>query len=265
MRKSFFASLVVVLTILTSAVPASARDYFPTSPDGWWYKIQGNQVMMLEADNLEMINQIQRQGYRSLGSSLRWNGSAYGLPMGGGGFYPMYDRQMQPMGRREATVTGAAIGAGIGYGVSGNAQVTAIGAGVGALIGLATHRGNSNNRNDKNVVVTPPSQGQGVYVGSDGISVAVGMRSNAGSASRPPTRGEWRITNRTSKRVDLYDGKEFIRRLEPWQSVEVPTPQVGYGAVLLLPNRSGGLDNEDARIRRNDNFNGWDIVAPAVQ
>ena len=73
------------------------------------------------------------------------------------------------------------------------------------------------------------------------------------------------MTNRTSKRADLWDGEQFVARIEPWQSVQVGAPESGYQAVLLIPNRSGGLDQERALIRSADNFNGWDIVAPAVE
>ncbi len=268
MRKSLFA--FVVLAFVASAVPASAQairwGYIPQTPDGWYYKIQGDQVGMLTADNLGMVrgltNQLRQSEIRSLADDLMWNGAAYGINTNRG-FYPMYDRQMRPMGRREATATGAVIGAGAGYAIFGNTRGTVAGAVVGGVVGLLTHRGNGNNGN-QNVVVTPPVQEQGgVRVGPDGIPVAIGSRPEF----TPPStrRGEWRVANRTSKRADLYDGDELIVRLQPGQSIQVPTPVVGYSAVLLIPNRSGGIDNDDAQMRDNVNFSGWDIVAPVVQ
>ena len=117
----------------------------------------------------------------------------------------------------------------------------------------------------------PPPQGggqQGVYVGADGIPVAVGTRPNRQgpiSTSPPAAIVEWRVSNRTSKRVELWDGEQFVARIEPGQSIQVDAPQNGYKAVLLIPNRSGGLTQEAGQIRSSDNFNGWDILAPAVQ
>ena len=263
------ASAFVVLVFLVMAVPASAQGigYIPTSPEGWWYKIQGNQVMMLQADNLGMVRDFQRQGYRSARDDMRWNGSAYGLSMANGGFYPMYDRNMRPMGSREATVTGAAIGAAVGYGVTGNTRGTAIGAAGGAIIGLIT-RGRNNNRRDNGIVTPPAGQDQqGVGRTADGLPIAIGTRPNRqGPVSNPPSMvGEWRVQNKTSKRAELWDGEQFIARIEPWQSVQADAPAHGYKAVLLIPNRSGGLSQEQAEIRASENFNGWDIIVPAVQ
>lgn len=269
MKKSLFA--LVVLAILGMAIPANAQGvrygYIPTSPEGWYYMVQGDQVGMLTADNLGMVRQYSNQLPRSLSGDLRWNGAvaAYGLQTASG-FLPMYDRNMRPMSRREATITGAAIGAAIGYGVSGNRRGTAIGAAGGAIVGLMTRRGKNNNQQrDNGTVVVPPQQD--VRVGPDGIPVMVGNRQNRqGPVSTPPsTVGEWRVANQTAMRAELWDGEQFIARIEPWQSVQVDAPQNGYKAVLLIPNRSGGLDQANAQIRENNQLNGWDIVAPAVQ
>lgn len=268
MKKSLF--VFVVLAILGVAIPANAQGvrygYIPTSPEGWYYMVQGDQVGMLTADNLAMVRQYSNQLPRSLSGDLRWNGSAaaYGLQTASG-FLPMYDRNMRPMSRREATITGAAIGAAIGYGVSGNGRGTAIGAAGGAIVGLITRRDKNNkNQRDNGTVVVPP---QDVRVGPDGIPVMVGNRPNRqGPVSTPPSvAGDWRVQNHTSKRAELWDGEQFIARIEPWQSIQVDAPAHGYTAVLLIPNRSGGLDQATAQIRENGNLNGWDIVAPAVQ
>ena len=131
------------------------------------------------------------------------------------------------------------------------------------------YRGQPKQQRDNGTVVMPPSSsGQGVRIASDGTPVAVGTRPNRQSpvSISPSTAvGEWRVSNRTSKRAELWDGEQFIARIEPWQSVQVDAPQNGYKAVLIVPNRSGGLDQETAQMRSAENFNGWDIVAPAVQ
>ena len=128
---------------------------------------------------------------------------------------------------------------------------------------LLSRRGGKN----QSVAVMPPSQGQDGYGGPDGIPSAAGNRSNRqereGPVSNPPsTAGEWRVSNRTSKRVELWDGNQFIARIEPWQSVQVPAPERGYKAVLLIPNRSGGLDQEAAKIRSSNDFNRRENLFP---
>jgi len=137
--------LLIAFWVLAFAVPAQAQairwGYIPTSPEGWYYKVQGDQVGMITADNLGMVRrmsaELRRTQIRSVSEDLIWNGNAYGLRTPRG-FYPMYNREMKPMSRREATITGAAIGAGIGYGVSGNSRGGAIGAAVGGFVGLIT-------------------------------------------------------------------------------------------------------------------------------
>lgn len=266
---------VVVFAVLALARTASAQrvGYIPQTPEGWYYRVVGDQVQMLTADNLGMVrgltDQLRRSNIRSLTDDLRWNGVAYGIQTAGG-FYPMYDRNRKPMSRRKASIIYGAAGAGIGaavgaYGGIGGRRNTIAGAisggVIGGVIGAMTHR-----RPNDDVVVTHPQGQQGVYVGRDRIPVAIGTRPNSqGPVSTPPTAGEWRVANRTSKRAELWDGERFIARIEPWQSVQVYAPENGFKAVLLIPNRSGGLDQETAQIRSGKNFNGWDIIAPAVQ
>ncbi len=263
MTKSFVSAVLVVLALLGQAKTASAQAIcwgcIPGDTlEDIYYIVRGDNVGLVTAQNVRMVRDLTGQLPRSLYGDLMMDRGYYGVRTDGG-FHPMYDRNMRPMGRREATVTGAAIGSAIGYGVTGNMRGTAIGAAGGAIVGLLTHRGNSNNQRDNGTVVVPPPplpQGR-----QDG-----GYRPNTGPIFAPPsTRGEWRVTNRTSKRAELGDGDKLIARLEPGQSIQVPAPETSYQAVLLIPNRSGGLDRAEAQIRTSINFNGWDIVAPAVQ
>ena len=241
---------IFILAVLTTAVPVNAQairwGYIPQTTEGWYYLVNGDQVGMLTADNLGMVraptHQLRRSEIRSLSDDLVWNGAAYGVNTARG-FYPMYDHNMRPMSRREASITGAAIGAAIGFGVSGNTRGTAIGAAGGAIVGLLTHRGNSN----KNDIGTRPNRQ---------VSVS----------NQPSTAGDWRVSNRTSKRAELWDGEQFVARIESGRSIQVDAPRNGgYKAILLIPNRSGGLNREAAQIRGNDNLNGWDIVSAAVR
>lgn len=260
--------MFVVLIVLASAVSASGQTirwgYIPQTPEGWYYKVQGDQVGMLTADNLGMVrdlsNQLRRSNIRSLADDLRWNGVAYGINTGRG-FYPMYDREGRALSERQrieraaGIITIPAVIGAAKWGKKGGIIGAVIGGGV-ALLNDSRYRGS-----DKNSVVTPPlpqQQGQQRYPYP---------QAGRGPISNPPSLavGEWRVSNRTSKRAELWDGEQFIARIEPWQSVQVDAPQNGYKAVLLIPNRSGGLEQEVAQIRSANNFNGWDIIAPAVQ
>lgn len=220
---------VFVFVFLVTAIPASAQ-YIPTSPDGWWYKIQRNQVLMLEADNLELINQIQRQGYRSLGPDLRWGGNAYGIPVGRG-FYPMYDRDRKPISKKKAAVIygtagaigGALVGRYVGPGTKKN-QITStiVGAGLGALVGALAHRDNGN------FVVTPPSPRQERRVGRDGIPVAVGAR--PGYQAQFPE--EWQMLRNEFEGVTIY---ARVQGADPNEPIVIPA---GQTVTVQIPRGS---------------------------
>ncbi len=282
MRKSLFA--FVVLAFLAMAVPASAQSirwgYIPQTTDGWYYLIRGNQVGMLTADNLGMVrgltNQLRRSNFRSLQDDLRWNEGygAYGLPIGRG-FYPMYDRQMRPMGRREATITYGTIGAGIGYGVSGNLRGTVIGAASGAIVGLLTHRGNNNQQRDNGTIVTPPSEPQqNIRWASDGTPVAVGTRPGYQPNQEVPVRpvvekrtGEFNLSNSTRFKMDVYDGEtgkeeNFQFRLAPGEKRGVDAPEDRYRGLALVPNIHGNISTEEFGVSPTDA--GWIFIEPDV-
>jgi len=229
-----FLTSVVLVVVLAMAVPANAQNigYIPQTWDGVWYRIMGNNVQMLTADNLGMVgdltDQLRRAGYRSLADDLRWNGAVYGLQTAGG-FLPMYDRNMRPMGRHEATITGAAIGAAIGYGVSGNSRGTAIGAAGGAIVGLITRRGkNNNNQRDNGVIVTPPSPGQGVRIASDGTPVAVGAR----PGGYPQPEPEWQMLRNEFSGVTIY---ARVQGSDPDQPIVIPA---GQTVTVQIPRGS---------------------------
>ena len=56
MRKMF--ALIVAFVFVAGVAPVQAQGilrggYMPSSPEGWYYYLSGNQVMMLQADNLK--------------------------------------------------------------------------------------------------------------------------------------------------------------------------------------------------------------------
>ncbi len=242
----------VVLAFLASAVPASAQaicwgclpgDILGDTMEDLFYVARGDNVGLVTARNVRMVRDLTGQLPRSLTEDLILNGSAYGLRASGGRFYPMYDRQMRPMSRRAATITGAMIGTGLGYGFSGDARVTAVGAGVGALIGgFVTHRGNGGQSRD-NTVVTPPSERQATYW-SHGGPVPAGYRPNA---EAQPT---WKIfRNRfreaevrvhvvgESEYISVPAGKEVTRELPGNTKVWAEVMAWNRNEQRLVPTR----------------------------
>ncbi len=180
-------SVLFVFAFLASAVPASAQGlgYIPQTLDGWWYKFQGNQALMLTADNLGLVDglsdQLHRAGYRSLAKDIIWNGMAYGLPMPNRGFYQMYDRNWQPLsGRQRIERAGGIVALADGTRrIINNPRGAAgwIEAAAGfVLVNDSRYRGQPKDQRDNGTIVTPPSPEQGRRIASDGTPVAVGTR-----------------------------------------------------------------------------------------
>ena len=137
MRKMF--ALIVAFVFVAGVAPVQAQGilrggYMPSSPEGWYYYLSGNQVMMLQADNLNMVSQFMNQGRRAqsrrVTGALVGYGSYFGL-RGPQGFYPMYE--CSSGGRRwergiGTTIITTAIGAAVG-GKKGAAIGAAVGGG----------------------------------------------------------------------------------------------------------------------------------------
>ena len=120
MRRLLLSFVVAVL--LVGVVPVQAQGilrggYMPSSPEGWYYYLSGNQVMMLQADNVNMVSQImgigRRAQVRRVTDDLVGYGPYVGLN-GPQGFYPMY--QCASKGRRiERAIGTTLITTAIGY------------------------------------------------------------------------------------------------------------------------------------------------------
>lgn len=260
MRKSFVASLFVVLASFATTGCATGGYLGPNPYPGPLGQVMaGNLALTCPGDYF--VGPPINRCLRSMGGDIGRYSS-----------YPMYRGGMS--GPQLSQADKLAIFCGLG----GSGVAMLMNAGLSRVIGAGLISAAScevagavmsrrvNNQRDNGVIVTPQPQ-QPVYW-SHGAPVAVGMRPNrqGGPVSTSPSMaGDWRVSNRTSKRAELWDGEQFIARIEPWQSVQVDAPQNGYKAILLIPNRSGGLGQETAQLRSADNFNGWDILAPAVQ
>lgn len=60
--------VAAILMVLVTAVPAAAQ-YLPTSLEGWYWKLRGNQLMMVYADNRNTLNQLTSQGWEPFRAS----------------------------------------------------------------------------------------------------------------------------------------------------------------------------------------------------
>lgn len=148
MRKHI--ALIVVFAFLVGVVPVQAQGilrggYMPDSPEGWYYYLIGDQVHMLQADNIEYVRRTMNIGRRA---SLRrvtddlvgynHQGQNFIGLQGSRGVYPMYEcssvgsrwrsgigrtlmvagvgylagRFIPQLGEREGALAGAGIGAG---------------------------------------------------------------------------------------------------------------------------------------------------------
>lgn len=128
-------SSFVVFVLLVGVMPAQAQGvwgggYTPSSLEGWWYYLQGDQVHMLQADMVNWVGETMNIGRRArLTDDLMFYKGQFGLH-GPRGFYPMY--QCSSVGRRwERGIGTTLITTAIGAAVAGK-KGAAIGAGVGA-------------------------------------------------------------------------------------------------------------------------------------
>ena len=143
-RRFKIAIVAIAVMFLLALFPASVfggrYGYVPQTAEGWMYAVQGDQVHMLMADNIGMINDTARMrqyyNFRNLAEDMIWNAArgAYGIRQGGS-FYPVMNSRGQFLTKRQRIERGAgiaALGAGLGWAIGGGK-----GAAIGAIIGGA--------------------------------------------------------------------------------------------------------------------------------
>lgn len=134
MRKVLTFSLVFIIFTgpLAETVRASALEQ-------WYYWLSGNQLMLVQQQNLDMLDALKNQGRRSrmrrLADDAVFDGSTHWVPGQQGYGYPALDRRGKPLGRGERlenyvvlTSAGAMIG-----GAAGGRNGALIGGGTGLL------------------------------------------------------------------------------------------------------------------------------------
>ena len=278
MRK--LMSFVIVFVFLAGVVPSQAQGilrggYMPSSPEGWYYYLIGDQVHMLQADNIEYVRRTMNIGrraqFRRVTDDLVGYGYYVGLN-GPQGFYPMY--QCSSKGRRwERGIGTTLIATAIGAAVAGK-KGAAIGAGVGA--GYALYKDSScqpvqNNQirvvgleqgDDSTMVVQPP-QSQPSSRFNNRWNDVLRHQQRAGTYQRGQINGR-PVNNRTGLDVILWvgDSEEAIE-ISRGGHIQVPRNPGGMEAETVETAPGGQEVRRPALVVPNHNLDGWDIVVPA--
>jgi len=281
--RNLISSAFVALMLLVGIVPVQAQGvgilgggYMPSSPEGWYYYLTGNQVMMLQADNLNMVSQFMNQGRRAqmrrVTDDLVGYGPYVGLN-GPQGFYPMYQcsstRRRWERGIGTTLIT-TAIGAAVGGGKRGAAIGAAVGGGY-ALYKDSSCRTVQNSQiqvvgldpDNQTMVVQPPMSSQmpsGRENGWDNVL----RNQKAGGAYQRGQVGGRSVNNRTGLDVILWVGDSEVPLLIARGGHEQVPRNPGGMEAETIKTAPGGVElRRPALVVPNHDLDGWDIVVPA--
>lgn len=259
-------SFGVVFVFLFGVAPVQAQGilrggYLPSSPEGWYYYLTGDQVHMLQADNIEYVRQTMNIGrraqFRRVTDDMVGYGSHIGL-QGPSGFYPMY--QCSSKGRRwERGIGTTLITTAIGAAVAGK-KGAAIGAGVGA--GYALYKDSACQPvQNQMVVIDDPSD----LAGANGVvqmpQMTFGLPAQAsrengwnqrlrnqanaggnsswfGSQSSCQEQGMFTLKNESGEAVRVFQNGKPFAVLRPRQS-ECGDPFSEYDAEMVVAVSDG--------------------------
>lgn len=256
--KKMIVFALAICALLVGSVPASAQIF----------RGQYGPADRLINENINMVD--------------RWMsyGGYYGYRMGDQ-FYAVYDRQGRPLSRPMKVAIGSAAGAVIGAALDRCNRLRGglIGAGIGAgatiLIDKIMNRGRNQQVSyegpeavevDPSQLPPPPPGGPAGY-GQPQRRPQYGQRpTSVGPMAGPgvgAVGGQFRLVNATNFAVEVYDGQEYLGRLQPRSEMRVDAPNAGYQGYALIPNNRGSLSSDVTDIHASDN--GWVFVAPAYR
>lgn len=226
-------------------------------------------IICQQEDTRDILRNNRRQHESTLVASrlerLIFRGGYYGY-YDNGIFNPVYDRNRRPIGRREATITGAAIGAAIGSAVTGNWRGTAAGAGGGAIVGMLL--GGRSQDDDRSVdcskrKLNRREQETCSVIAAEQQAAFAQEQAQAELAERQRTAA--RFYNNTGFSVDVFDGNQFVVNLRRGQTINLPEAYDGYRAEMLVPDRSvpGRTVRVEADFRLANDRSGWVFTAPS--
>ncbi|MBI4158221.1 MAG: hypothetical protein HY505_01175 [Candidatus Yanofskybacteria bacterium] len=282
MRK--ILAFVVVFAFLASIVPVQAQGvgimgggYRPSSWEGWWYYLQGDQVHMLQADQIDFVRRSMNMGrnaqFRRVTDNLVPYGDYVGL-RNGRDFYPLYQcGKGQRIVRAASTM---AITTTVGVLLGGKR-----GAGYGAVIGgaYAAHKDTQcwgvQNKNvqvvglesDGAMVVQPPSQaptGLPVQAGRENGWNQRLRQQQTGSAYQRGVVDGRPVNNRTGLDVLLWvEESDVAIEISRGGHVQVSRNPRGMEAETVETAPGGREVRRSALVIPNHDLDGWDIVVPA--
>lgn len=283
MRKAMFV-LVIVFVLLAGVAPVQAQGvgllgggYRPSSWEGWMYYLQGDQVSMLQADNLAMVDRMMGMGRRAqlrrVTDDLAWNGAYYGLNTQRG-FYPLARcNKGQRIGRYAADV---GIGTLIGV-IAGGKKGAAYGAGLGTAVAVREDLqcwGVRNNKvkvvglpddDDEMMIVDPPTGGpQTPDRPVNGWNQRLREQANSGNLLFGSQRGCMEqgmatLKNEGRNPISVYqDGTHYVDLL-PRRS-ECGDPRASYEAEVLTMVVEGYAGTMDTARRKPEGRDGLVLV-----
>mgnify|MGYP001605539097 CR=1 FL=1 len=140
-RKAQIALIVVAFVFVAGVAPVQSQGilrggYMPSSWEGWYYYLRGDQVHMLQSEQVNWVAETlridDRHAFRRVTDDLVVHGDQVGL-RGQRGFYPLYQCNKGQRFARYATDIG--VGALLGA-VIGGKKGAAIGGGLGAAVAI---------------------------------------------------------------------------------------------------------------------------------
>lgn len=279
MKKMAF--LVLVLATISVAAPTAQAG----SLSQWLYWFQGDDLLLVQQSNLDLLQDLRRQGQiaglRSLAEDAIFDGTSYWVPRGRGGYgYPVMDRYGRPQGRSSNLEDYFALGLGgaaIGGAVGGNKGALIVGGG-GLLGAWIYHKIRDRGGRTPVYVSEPevlpvperapaprPSHGmreRSADWGGEEVEIATPRRR---TSERPyfggPSRGQFELANNTPFFIDVFDGERFVGRMRPGQILRVGPPEDRYWAQALVPGANGAL--LEGRVESTPRNTGWGFETPA--
>lgn len=254
-------SFGVVFVFLFGVAPVQAQGiwnggYRPSSWDGWRYYLQGDQVHMLQADQVnwvaETMNVGRRANMRYVANDFGWYNGYYGLNTPRG-FYPMYQcGKGQRVGRYMVDIgVGTLLGA-----VLGGKKGAAIGGGLGAAVAVRedlkcwgvqndnVHMVGLDESGDDDVMAVDPPQQAPSSRPRNGWDDRLRNQANAGGNSwfgshrDCQKQGMFTLKNESGEAVRVFQSGKPFAVLRPRQS-ECGDPFSEYDAEMVVAVSDG--------------------------
>ncbi|MBI2669828.1 MAG: hypothetical protein HYX20_01630 [Candidatus Yanofskybacteria bacterium] len=223
----------------------------------------------MQQDTYNIIHDARRQHEANLAISqierLVFRGGYYGYD-NGGTFVPMYDRYRRPIGRREATITGAGIGASIGTGIGSlknrPGAGALLGAGGGALLGLVlSGRGGEDKPVDCSKKLNRKERETCSAIAAE--QQAAILQQQIAIQQDEAQRLAQTYYNRTGRPVDIRDViGNLVADIPNGGSVDLPESSGGYKAYMRFPAALGKTAFRPADQRLAKDGSGFVLIFP---